>query len=132
MLDTNICIYLINKRPAKVLDRFCRLEVGDIGISSVTAAELAYGVEKSGSDRNRAALEAFLLPLEIADFDQKAAWKYGVIRSALERAGKPIGPFDTQIAAHALALDCVLVTDNVREFQRVSGLKVENWMKCRN
>ena len=129
MLDTDICIYLINKRPPKVLDRFHRNEVGDIGVSSVTVAELAYGVAKSGSERNRAALEGFLLPLEIADFDQKAAWKFGEVRSALERAGKPIGPYDMQIAAHALALGCTVVTNNQREFQRVSGLKVENWTR---
>ncbi|MBE7422726.1 MAG: type II toxin-antitoxin system VapC family toxin [Zoogloeaceae bacterium] len=129
MLDTNICIYLINKRPAKILDRFHRIEPGDIGVSSVTVAELAYGVVKSGSERNRSALEGFLLPLEIADFDQKAAWKFAEIRSALERAGKPIGPYDLQIAAHALALGCTLVTNNLREFQRVTGLKVENWAK---
>lgn len=129
MLDTDICIHLINKRPPKVLDRFHRNEVGDIGVSSVTVAELAYGVAKSGSERNRAALEGFLLPLEIADFDQKAAWKYGDIRSALERAGKPIGPYDMQIAAHALALGCTVVTNNLREFRRVPGLKVENWTR---
>jgi tRNA(fMet)-specific endonuclease VapC len=129
MLDTNICIYLINKRPPKVLERFHRHEVGDIGVSSVTVAELAYGVAKSGSERNRAALEGFLLPLEIADFDQKAAWRFGAIRGALERAGKPIGPYDMQIAAHALALGSTLVTNNLREFQRVPGLKVENWAK---
>lgn len=129
MLDTNICIYLINKRPAKILDRFRRIELGDIGVSSVTVAELAYGVAKSGSVRNRAALEGFLLPLEIADFDRKAAWKFGEIRSALERAGKPIGPYDMQIAAHALALDCTVVTNNLREFQRVPGLKTENWAR---
>jgi len=129
MLDTNICIYLINKRPPKVLDRFHRIEVGDIGVSAVTVAELAYGVAKSGSARNRAALEGFLLPLEIADFDQKAAWNFGEIRSALERAGKPIGPYDMQIAAHALALGCAVVTNNLREFQRVPGLKVENWTR---
>ncbi len=127
LLDTNICIYLINKRPAKILERFQRVELGDIGVSSVTVAELAYGVAKSGSDRNRAALEGFLLPLEIADFDQMAAWKFGEIRSALERAGMPIGPYDMQIAAHALALGCTVVTNNMREFQRVPGLKTENW-----
>jgi tRNA(fMet)-specific endonuclease VapC len=127
LLDTNICIYLINKRPAKILERFHRVELGDIGVSSVTVAELAYGVAKSGSDRNRAALEGFLLPLEIADFDQMAAWKFGEIRSALERAGRPIGPYDMQIAAHTLALGCTVVTNNMREFQRVPGLKTENW-----
>lgn len=129
MLDTNICIYLINKRPAKVLDHLRSLDVGDVGVSSVTVAELAYGVAKSGSERNRAALEGFLLPLEIADFDQKAAWKFGEIRSVLERAGKPIWPYDMQIAAHALALGCTVVTNNLREYQRVPGLKVENWAK---
>lgn len=129
LLDTDICIYLINRRPPKVLDRFRRHEVGDIGVSSVTVAELACGVVKSVSERNRAALEGFLLPLEIADFDQKAAWKFGEIRSALERAGKPIGPCDMQIAAHALALGCTVVTNNLREFQRVPGLKVENWVR---
>lgn len=129
MLDTNICIYLINKRPPKVLERFAQYELGEIGVSSITAAELAYGVAKSGSARNRDALEAFLLPLEIVDFDQKAAWAYGDIRSTLEQAGQPIGPLDTQIAAHARALGCVLVTNNVREFRRVSGLSVENWAR---
>lgn len=129
MLDTDICIYLINARPPRVLSRFRRHAVGDIGVSSVTVAELAYGVAKSGSERNRAALEGFLLPLEIADFDQQAAWTFGHIRSALERVGKPIGPYDMQIAAHALALGCALVTNNIREFQRVPDLKVENWAR---
>ncbi|MCM2257124.1 MAG: type II toxin-antitoxin system VapC family toxin [Vicinamibacteria bacterium] len=129
MLDTNICIYLINARPPKVLGRFRRHPVGDIGVSSVTVAELAYGVAKSGSARNRAALEGFLLPLEIADFDDRAAWAFGLIRSALERAGKPIGPYDLQIAAHAVALGCTLVTNNVREFQRVPDLEIENWAR---
>lgn len=129
MLDTNICVYLINKRPAKVLERFKRFEIGDIGVSSVTVGELAYGVAKSRSERNRAALETFLLPLEIADFDHKAAWMFGEIKSTLERAGKPIGPYDVQIAAHALTLGCLLVTNNFREFQRVPDLKIENWAK---
>lgn len=129
MLDTDICIYLINKRPPKVLDRFHRHEIGDIGVSSVTVAELAYGVAKSGSERNRTALEGFLLPLEIADFDRNAAWKYGEIRGTLEHAGKLIGPYDMQIAAHALALGCTLVTNNLREFQRVRDLRVENWTR---
>ncbi|MCV2216758.1 type II toxin-antitoxin system tRNA(fMet)-specific endonuclease VapC [Thauera sp. Sel9] len=127
MLDTNICIYLINHRPAHVRHRFEAHAVGDIGISVVTACELAYGVAKSGSTRNRTALESFLLPLDIAPFDEAAVWKYAALRAELERSGAPIGPLDTQIAAHALALDCILITDNTREFARVGGLVTENW-----
>lgn len=129
MLDTNICIYLIKNDPPRVLDRFKRHDLGDIGVSSVTAAELAYGVAKSGSERNRAALEQFLLPLDIASFDERAAWHYGDLRATLERAGTPIGPLDTQIAAHALSLGCTLITNNTREFDRVPGLSVENWAR---
>ncbi len=129
MLDTNICIYLIKNDPPQVLARLKEHHLGDVGISAVTAAELAYGVAKSGSERNRAALERFLLPLEIAPFDERAAWFYGDLRSQLEGAGTPIGPLDTQIAAHALALSCVLVTNNTREFDRAPGLAVENWAR---
>lgn len=127
LLDTDICIYVINARPAKVLARFRQERMGGIGISSVTAAELAYGVTKSGSERNRRALEMFLAPLEILPFDASAIWKYGELRTELERRGQPIGTLDTMIAAHALALNTVMVTNNIREFSRVSGLRVENW-----
>jgi tRNA(fMet)-specific endonuclease VapC len=126
LLDTNICIYIINARPAHVLARFRCEVIGDIGISAITAAELAYGVAKSGSARNRAALEKFLVPLEIAAFD--AWWRYGDIRADLERRGQPIGSLDTLIAAHAMALDTTLVTNNMAEFSRVPGLRVENWV----
>lgn len=128
LLDTNICIYIINARPPHVLERFRREAIGDIGISSITAAELAYGVAKSGSARNRAALEKFLVPLEIAAFDADAIWHYGEIRAELERRGQPIGSLDTLIAAHALALDATLVTNNGAEFSRVKVLRVENWV----
>ena len=127
LLDTDICIYVINERPRKVLDRFSRHSVGDLGVSSITVAELAFGVEKSGSTRNRAALDAFLLPLEIAPYDLPAALRYGEIRSVLERKGTPVGPLDTLIAAHALSLGATLVTNNQREFKRIPGLRVENW-----
>jgi len=127
MLDTNICIYLINHRPAHVRARFDALTIGDIGVSAITAAELAYGVAKSGSARNRSALETLLLPLEVAPFDDKAIWRYAELRAELERRGAPIGALDTQIAAHALALGCTLVTNNIREFARVDGLRLENW-----
>jgi tRNA(fMet)-specific endonuclease VapC len=129
MLDTNICIALIKRKPSKALRRFDRLSAGDIGISTVTLAELRYGVAKSQhAERNRQALEEFLLPLEIADFDERAAIAYGTVRVALENSGRPIGPLDTQIGAHALSLDTVLVTNNTAEFRRIKGLKVENWL----
>lgn len=127
LLDTDICIYVINARPAKVLARFRQERLGAIGISSVTAAELAYGVTKSGSERNRRALEMFLAPLEILPFDASAIWQYGELRTELERRGQPIGTLDTMIAAHALALNTVMVTNNIREFSRVPGLRLENW-----
>ncbi len=127
LLDTNICIYIINSRPPQVLARFRREEIGAIAISSVSAAELAYGVIKSGSERNQRALEMFLSPLEILPFDENAIWKYGLVRAGLEQIGQPIGSLDTMIAAHALAADATLVTNNTSEFARVPGLRLENW-----
>ena len=128
LLDTNICIYLINERPAGVLAKFKRHRIGDVGVSSVTVSELAYGVAKSGSARNRAALDAFLTPLTVIEYDTEAAFVYGELRSALERKGTPIGPLDLLIAAHALSRQLVLVTNNEKEFRRVGKLKVENWV----
>ena len=127
MLDTNICIYVINQRPPAVLARFRQERLGSIGISSITAAELAFGVAKSGSARNREALEMFLAPLEVLPFDASAVWHYGDLRAALERSGQPIGALDTLIAAHALASNTILVTNNAREFARVPGLRLQNW-----
>ncbi len=128
LLDTNICIYLIKRHPPEVLQRFNEYAVGDIGISSITAAELHFGVQKSQRlEENHRALEQFLLPLAVAHFDQSAAAAYGHVRVQLEKQGKPIGPLDTLIAAHALSLDLTLVTNNVHEFERVPDLKVENW-----
>ncbi len=127
MLDTNICIYVINARPAKVLERFRQERIGSVGISSVTAAELAFGVAKSGSARNREALEMFLAPLEILPFDDSVIWYYGDLRAGLERRGQAIGALDTMIAAHALASNTILVTNNTREFARVPELRLQNW-----
>lgn len=127
LLDTNICIYIINTKPPEVLARFHQYRLGEIGICSVVAAELAYGVAKSQSARNRAALEMFLAPLDILPFDTQAMWAYGDLRANLERQGTPIGSLDTMIAAHALSLDATLVTHNTREFARVNGLRLENW-----
>lgn len=129
MLDTNTCIYLINHRPPQVRRRFEACSLGEVGISIVTATELAYGVSKSGSARNRAALEAFLLPLEIAPLDEQVLWRYADLRVDLERRGLPIGALDTQIAAHALTLGATLVTNNTREFERVVDLKLGNWIE---
>jgi len=129
MLDTNICIALIKRKPPRALRRFDRLSAGDVGISTITLAELRYGIAKSQHvEKNRQALEEFLLPLEVADLDESAALSYGTVRARLESAGRPIGPLDTQIGAHALSLDAVLVTDNAAEFRRIKGLKVENWL----
>ena len=129
LLDTNICIYLIKRRPQEVREWFERYAVGEVGLSSITVSELQYGVEKSRRvDQNRAALMQFLLPLVIADFDYEAAVVYGRVRAELERLGTPMGPLDTLIAAHALSLDVTLVTNNEREFSRVSDLRVENWV----
>jgi tRNA(fMet)-specific endonuclease VapC len=129
LLDTNICIHVINARPPGVLERFRQHRMGEIGLCSVVAAELAYGVAKSGSPRNRQALEMFLAPLIILPFDEAALWAYGDLRAELERKGTPIGALDTMIAAHALSQQSTLVTNNTREFARVPGLALENWVQ---
>ena len=129
LLDTNICIHVINARPPGVLERFRQHRMGEIGLCSVVAAELAYCVAKSGSPRNRQALEMFLAPLIILPFDEAALWAYGDLRSELERKGTPIGALDTMIAAHALSQQSTLVTNNTREFARVPGLALENWVQ---
>ena len=130
LLDTNICITIINAKPAAVLERFKHYRLGEIGLCSVVAAELAFGVAKSGSVRNRQALEMFLAPLTILPFDASAAWIYGELRSDLERRGTPIGSMDTMIAAHALSQQAVLITNNTREFSKVPGLQLDNWVSA--
>jgi tRNA(fMet)-specific endonuclease VapC len=128
LLDTNICIYLIKKKPRQVLQKFDEHSVGDIGVSAITVSELQYGVSKSQHPaRNNQALTRFLLPLVVADFDELAAASYGKIRAVLEVQGKPIGAMDLLIAAHAIRLNTVLVTNNVKEFSRIADLEVVNW-----
>ena len=127
MLDTDICIYTINEKPAAVLRAFRDHMDAGLGISSVTAAELFYGVARTDSQRNQTALRRFLGTLEIAAFDVAAAEVSGSLRAWLATQGTPIGPYDTLIAAHAHALGVTLVTNNTREFERVPGLRVENW-----
>lgn len=128
VLDTNICIYLIKRKPTQVLEKFRSHSLGDIGISSITVAEMQYGVQKSQFPApNQIALEQFLAPLVVADFDSQAAAHYGQIRAYLEKAGTPIGAYDLLIAAHARSLGITLVTINIREFSRVPELNIENW-----
>jgi tRNA(fMet)-specific endonuclease VapC len=130
MLDTDICIELIRTKSPEFQRNISTLSFGDVGLSAIVVAELRYGVSKSQHrERNHRALEQFLIPLIIADFDQAAATAYGTIRDQLERQGTPIGPLDMLIAAHALSLDVTLVTNNEREFSRVPGLAIDNWTK---
>ena len=130
MLDTNVCIYIIRKKPEAVLRRLQRSRVSDIGISSITLSELEYGVAKSSKpQQNKLALTEFLAPVEILPYDDLAAQQYGELRAHLERKGKPIGSLDMLIAAHALSLKCILVTNNEAEFRRVPKLNIENWTK---
>jgi tRNA(fMet)-specific endonuclease VapC len=130
ILDTNICIYIIKKKPSSVFQKFRSLKPGSVGISSITLAELEFGIEKSIKPKqNRLALHQFLIPIDIVEFDSEAATEYGSVRAKLEKSGTQIGALDTLIAAHAKSLDCILVTNNEREFIRVNGLKVENWVK---
>ncbi len=129
MLDTNICIYIIKKKPIQVIQEIQKKSIGEICISSITLAELEYGVEKSSQKvNNQLALARFLAPIEILDFNDFAAKEFGIIRAYLENIGKTIGPFDLQIAAHALAENLTLITNNVKEFSRVPNLKIENWV----
>jgi tRNA(fMet)-specific endonuclease VapC len=129
MLDTNICIYIIKNQPSSVIDRLVALPTDEVGLSIITVAELRYGASKSARfERNHQALDEFLYPFEVAFYDEPAAKTYGTIRSALEKQGRPIGPMDLLIAAHALSLDVRLVTNNAKEFERVDGLELENWV----
>jgi tRNA(fMet)-specific endonuclease VapC len=128
LLDTNVCIAVIRRRPESALRRLRGKQVGQVGLSTITLAELEFGAAKSQQPaKARAALREFLLPLEVVTFDEAAAEAYGTVRAAMEKKGRPIGPLDTLIAAHALALGTVLVTNNTREFRRVPGLSVEDW-----
>jgi tRNA(fMet)-specific endonuclease VapC len=130
LIDTNICIYIMNNRPAMVIHKFKRFEPGQIGISVITISELQYGVAKSKyRKKNEQRLEEFLTPLEILIYDEIAAKTYGSIRFQLEKGGWPIGPLDLLIAAQAIGHKLILVTNNEKEFKRVKNLKVQNWVK---
>jgi len=128
LLDTDICIYIMNQRPKHVFRRFTREPFGTIGVSSISVAELSYGMAKSARpDKNLDVLEEFLYPLTLHNFDPQAARAYGGVRASLERQGTPIGANDLFIAAHALSLNATLVSNNLREFSIISDLRVENW-----
>jgi tRNA(fMet)-specific endonuclease VapC len=128
MLDTNICIDVIKNYPPKLRERFNRL-AEQLSISSITLGELYYGAEKSARRlENLQAIEHFTTRLEVLSFPPKAAAHYGQIRTVVERLGKPVGAHDMLIGAHARAEGLIVVTNNVREFRRVPGLRVENWV----
>ncbi len=130
LLDTNICVFVIRGKSPLVLQRFRQQLPDDLGVSTVTLAELRYGADKSNDPiRNHAALNSFLAPIQILTFDAECADYYGKVRSDLERRGLPIGPLDTMIAAQSLRLNVPLVTNNTSEFSRVPGLKLEDWSK---
>ena len=130
MLDTNICIYIIKKKPDQVIERLRHTRVPDVGVSSITLSELEYGAAKSARpEQNKVAIVEFLAPLEILPYDDMAAQEYGKVRVYLEKQGTPIGSMDMLIAAHALSLNSILVTNNESEFRRIPALKVENWAK---
>jgi tRNA(fMet)-specific endonuclease VapC len=129
MLDTDICIYIIKRKPLRVLERLESIQPDQLSMSAITFAELMNGAKKSQRvEANVARLNALGEILEICSFDQQAALVYGDVRSSLEKRGEVIGPHDLLIAAHALSLDRILVTNNEREFKRVEGLKVDNWV----
>ena len=129
MLDTNTCIAIIRRKPPQALQRFKAYKVGEIGISWVTLGELEFGAAKSQYlEKNQAALDEFVLPLEIANFDRETARVYGRVRAMLEKKGTPIGSLDLMIGAHALSLGATLATNNTREFSRIKGLTVVDWL----
>ena len=128
MLDTDICIYIIKRKPLRVLERLESIQPDQLSMSAITFAELMNGAKKSQRvEANVSRLNALGEILEICSFDKQAALAYGDVRSSLEKRGEVIGPHDLLIAAHALSLDRMLITNNEREFKRVKGLKVENW-----
>ena len=130
LLDTNICIYIIKKKPIEVFKRFKQLEIGTLKISSITVAELYFGAYNSQNiEKNIETVKNFLLPFKTVDFDKKAGIEYARIKADLRKKGQVIGELDMQIAGIALSNNLVLVTNNEKEFIRVNNLKIENWIE---
>lgn len=128
LIDTNICIYIMNSHPPEVIQHFRNSGVGNIFLSSITVSELQYGVCKSKQqNKNQKRLNEFLVPFEILPYDDNAAYHYGHIRANLEKRGCLIGPLDMLIAAHALSKNLILITNNEKEFTKVEALRLENW-----
>jgi len=129
LFDTNICIYLLNKKYEKIIDRIELEGIENIAISSLTIAELEFGIEKSSQkERNRMALMGFLLPFKIISFNQNDAYEYGIIRNDLQKKGKIIGNMDLLIGSQAISRDLILVTNNEKEFERIENIRIENWI----
>jgi tRNA(fMet)-specific endonuclease VapC len=130
LLDTNICIYLIKRRPSEVFERFRQHSPQDVAISTITLFELQYGIEKSQyRQRSEDALAKFMLPLDLINLDRSAAIEAAAIRAQLESKGMPIGPYDLLIAGLARSQNMTLVTNNTKEFERIVGLHLENWIE---
>ena len=129
LLDSNICIYIINNRPKQVVDHIKKLKVHQVKLSAISLAELEYGVSKSKArEKNRQALIDFATPFDIIEFNDGDAEVFGIIRADLEKRGLVIGPYDMQIAAQAITRNLTLVTNNTAEFARIPNLKLENWV----
>jgi len=129
LLDTNICIYIINKSPKQVVEHITKLKPHQIKLSSISLAELEYGVSKSRyREKNRNALVDFASAFDIVDFNDSDAEVFGLLRAELEQRGQVIGPYDIQIAAQALTRNLILVTNNTDEFSRIPNLRLENWV----
>jgi len=127
MLDTDIAIYVIKNRPATARVQF-QQQQGRLCVSTVTVMELIYGAEKSAQpQRNLRDIEGFIRRLSVLDYDEKAAFHTAQIRAELEKSGTPIGVYDQMIAGHARSCGLIVVTNNIREFQRVPGIRIENW-----
>lgn len=126
-LDTNICSYILRRHPPDMVARFANLNRQEVWLSAIVAAELRFGAVKLGAPRFAAAVESWLSGFDVRAWPLEATHHYAQIRAALERSGQPIGGMDLMIAAHALAEDSVVITNNAREFHRVPGLAVEEW-----
>ena len=129
LLDTNTCIYFLNRSSERIISQFKKYSPSEITLSSITVAELFYGAEKSKArKKNWAVVEDFVSNFDILPFDEKSCQIYAKTRASLEKAGVPIGPMDLLIASISLANNFVLVTNNIKEFRRIKGLKLENWV----